>query len=172
MTKPFLGGEPTEAQVKLIEEAWPSLTAGTLIKYESISAVIREDMSRTRFRTVTDAWRKKAMRAGIVIEAVPGLGFKVLDDKEKLDSSAGRFKSGRRKIGKAVQVVDAVRVEGLTTDHDKARALHQSRLMHATVEALAKTQKEIAVALRPVEALPRSVAWQGAAWPGGARQGR
>lgn len=97
--KVFEGGVPTEPDVMALMKAFPvpSLTPGRLIGYDEAAAIFREHRESSRFKTVTNAWRKRLERNhGIVLEAEANQGFRVLDDSGKLRSSIAKVRQGVR----------------------------------------------------------------------------
>lgn len=75
---PWDEGMPTKPDVDLLLKAYPELEPGDKIPYEEVEeklGISRIDR-RSRFVTVTNAWRKRLLEdSGIVIECSAGVGF-------------------------------------------------------------------------------------------------
>jgi hypothetical protein len=101
-------------------EKWPpdSLEANTLITYEEIAAVTGISPKTNRFTAVTNAWRKK-LQPLKWLKAIPGTGFRILDEPGKCSESADFYRSGMRKVRKAVIIHQSVDVTGLDEDSKK-----------------------------------------------------
>lgn len=111
MSKLFLSGIPTEPDVKLLTETFPKIEVGDEINYESVEAVLRLDRKSSRFRTVTQAWRKKVLNDGIELAVVAGVGFRALSPKERIEHSVKGVQSGVRKQIRSINRSDRVITE-------------------------------------------------------------
>lgn len=104
MSKLFLGGVPTNADVRKLKEAFPDLTEGSEITHEEVERVVQLSRESSRYRSVTRAWRRDLLtHSGIDLAAVPGIGFRCLDAGERIAASVDGFKSGTRKQMRAVR---------------------------------------------------------------------
>ena len=131
----FFGGVPTEPDVERIRAAYPesSLTKGTAITYGDIAHVIGYPKQSSRFRTVTDRWRKRlAHDHGIEVKAIAGTGFKVMTDLERVNHSESNMKSAVRKARVSYRVAAHTDVRNLGQD-DRARLTHQQQIGRAHV---------------------------------------
>ena len=70
-------GRPTKPDVDALVAAYPDLAIGDLINYEHVAEVIGAQPKTSRFRTVTNTWRKRMQERGIVIECRTGEAFYV-----------------------------------------------------------------------------------------------
>jgi hypothetical protein len=112
MSKMFFGGVPTALDVRKLQEAFPALSPGDEIEHEQIEAVIEVDRASSRYRTVTNAWRKHLLTdANIDIGAISGVGFRVLLDHERISTSVKGFQSGVRKQIRCVKRAILVRTD-------------------------------------------------------------
>lgn len=127
----FFGGVPTAPDVKHIRDEFPDdqLKAGTFISYKEIEDVITVNRDRSRFRTVTTAWRKTVENeAGVVIQVKPTEGFIVLSEGEKADFSGQKLREAGRKARRGYKVACMVdrrqlnEEERARLDHNKTRA--------------------------------------------------
>ncbi len=97
------GGIPTDPQVRRLRERYGDIQAlrGTTIRHEDIEDLIGEERGGSRYKTITDRWRRQVEReTGVVIsgqgEAL-GIGFRVLTDAEQVRFGVGqRVSAGRR----------------------------------------------------------------------------
>ena len=95
------GGVPFDPDIKKIRESYPDsdLTVGQVIPYESVERILGVKKDSSRFRGVTTSWRKRVNEeAGVRVEVEKGVGFKVLDEEEKVDYSYSRLKQAFRKM--------------------------------------------------------------------------
>lgn len=126
----FSGGVPTGPDVKLIREVFPDdcLTENKEIPYSEIELAISILRGSSRFRTVTDAWRRAVERdTGIVIDVIPGSGFIVLSDRGKLDLSGRKLREAGRKVRRSVKIMALTDPLALTAEERK-RLQHQSNI--------------------------------------------
>lgn len=104
MSKLFLGGVPTNADVRKLKEAFPEWIEGTEVSHEQVEKVIDLSRDSNRYRTVTMAWRRDLLtHSGIDLMAVAGIGFRCLNPSERIAASVDGFKSGTRKQMRAVR---------------------------------------------------------------------
>lgn len=102
----ILGGESTKPYVNKIMEVFPVATMkpGTTITYAQVLEIIGTDTSPYRFRTITNAWRKRISGESTIEISVRNKSFVVLDDKEKLTKSIGYIRSSARSVRKSVHI--------------------------------------------------------------------
>lgn len=150
----YFGGIPTGPDVARIE-AVVEPTPGSIISHHTIEEAIDEKHGTSRYRTVTEAWRTKALRDyNIEIEAERGVGFRVLTEPERVGVMRKRVGGGCRKIGKAVNRgsrIDTRQLEGA----DKVTHEAQMRFGHALNDAAKRTQQAIRVEVRANKLLAR-----------------
>lgn len=94
-------GMPTAPDVKAIREQYPdsALQEGSNIATkEEIAKIIGEPVNSSRFRTVTNAWRKAVERETAKVIKLKSGKFFVLDDSEKLDEVGGGLQSVAKKL--------------------------------------------------------------------------
>lgn len=165
--RPFAGGVPTEPDVKALLQAITNLEPGKVVEHAEIEAVIKVDRRKSRYRTVVDAWRARLLREqNVDLQARAGVGFVVLTEEERVGASVRDYGSGARKMGRSVRRIGRVRVEQLEPA-DQRKVEHVRRHMEATLSSVRESTKEIAVALKPQESLPRRTApGSGKAEPG------
>jgi hypothetical protein len=91
----FSVGMSTAVDVTRLVEHFGSLEVGTLVPYAKVEEVLRVPRAQDRFRTVTNAWRKKLEREqNLILECAPNQGFRVLTNVERVGHSARYFKQG------------------------------------------------------------------------------
>lgn len=119
----FNSGIPTAPDVKRLGDAVGVPAIGTVIEYKAVEDAIGSKRDSSRFRSVTEAWRKKLEREhNILVVAIANVGFKFATPSERVENSAMRFKSGLRKIRRAATIAEATPDDGLTPDEKRARA--------------------------------------------------
>lgn len=148
----FTGGLPTGPQVRKLEAHFPDLEAmrGEIITHESIETAIGEKRDSNRYRTVTNAWRRKVERAtGIVIDGrgeAQGVGFRVLSHGDQVEFGVGQRRAGARRVRRGYQAVASTREESLTEE--------QRRVRDHEMAAAAKINAAIMEARRSIGASP------------------
>lgn len=151
----FLGGLPTEPDVRKLIDAFPRLEPGAEISHAEIAKVIGVDRDSDRYRTVTNAWRRLLKKDhNVRLKALPGVGFKSIDGMERVIDNMHGFTQGARKIRKAADDVRRVEIGKLSQEQQRV-AEHTLRHMEATVDHLQKTSKAIAIEFKPQAQLPR-----------------
>jgi hypothetical protein len=155
MAKVFLGGVPTEPDVKAIREAFPDVKPGDTISYAAVAEIARLDARSNRIRTVLGAYRSTMLReANIKFRTVAGIGLQRLTEAERTREGIKTFTKGARGVRRSVGDLAAVdttkldQVERQVNDHAR-------RLATAAYDSLRGTQKEIAASLAPPKQLPR-----------------
>jgi hypothetical protein len=112
MSKMFFGGMPTDIDVRRLEEAFPKLQEGDDISHEQVEAVIGVDHTKSRYRVVTNAWRKQLLRdSNIELGSVSGVGFRCLKPEERISGSVKGFQQGVRKQMRSVKRSALVRTD-------------------------------------------------------------
>lgn len=151
----FEGGVPTEPDVKRLLAAFPGLKRGQLVTHAEIEEALGCDHRTSRYRGVVKSWKRKVLNeSNLDLQAVPGVGLRVLDEYERVTESARDYRRGIKTVGRAAKRVQRVRVEMLTGEQ-AAKAEHVQRHALATLEAGRAAVKEIAIRLAPAEANPR-----------------
>jgi len=141
--KPYFGGVPTDPDIKKLREAFPAerLEMGQVIPYEEVEEVIGTAKKSARFRTVTTRWRRLVERetGNTVIGTERGVGFKVLDNRQKLDLSNDILEQALRRSRRSYQVTGRINLEQLTQDERDRLLMVQKR--SAAVVATAQIQR-------------------------------
>ena len=116
----FLGGVPTKPDVDRIIDAYPveAMETGKIIPYEEIKNLLG-DVTKSRFRTVTNAWRQQMFRThGVIIDPSRKLAqaFEVLSEYGKTQKSQKETNGGTRKHIKAAIIISSVDTGKLTQE--------------------------------------------------------
>lgn len=110
MTKAFFGGVPTAMDVRKLNEAFPELTEGDEIAHADIEALLGLAHTVSRYRTVTNAWRRSVLNdRNIEVAAVAGEGFRCLTAPERVSGGIRGVQIGTRKQMRSVRRVMFVR---------------------------------------------------------------
>jgi len=121
----FFGGIPTATDVKRIMDAYPveTLTSGKLIGYDEIGAVINEPVRSNRWRSVSNAWRKRLEdESSILIGCKPEKkAFVVLNDDEKVDQENRKYRGAMKGVRRSLKIHTLVDLKQLS---DERRAEH------------------------------------------------
>jgi hypothetical protein len=118
----FNSGVPTEPDVKKLFESFGEPAVGAKVTYDEISKAIREEVGSNRFRSVVEAWRKTLYRNhNIVLRAVPGVGFEVMDPTSRILYCGARVKSHLRGVNRVSNVAERTDAANLTPELSKVR---------------------------------------------------
>ena len=136
-TKLYLGGLPTAPDVKRLRERFPdnALRVGQIVDYADVEATLGCARHTYRFKTVTNRWRKLVEKeSGVIIGAMAGKGFAVLDDHQKLDASGAKPRSAARAARRSYVLAGHIDRKNLT-DEERGRLDHQGRVSAAVLAA-------------------------------------
>lgn len=135
----FGNGIPTEPDVKKLRDTFGVPAVGQEIPYSAIEAAIGVNRKTHRWATVTNAWRKALDREhNVLMDAIPNVGFRVMDPSERVVFSASTYKGGLRRIARAGNVAERTDVKGLKPEELRVRD-HISRAA-ASLRLAAATQ--------------------------------
>jgi len=131
----FLGGLPTDIDVRTIRDAFPEEElAGEIADKQVIADLIKCDVRSFRFRTVTHRWRSIVEReTGKIIGLRNGV-FHVLEDDQKVDLACGKQRSAMRSVRRSVRVIGLTDRRALT-DEDQTRVDHAARVAASLMQA-------------------------------------
>lgn len=130
-------GMPTKPDVDALLKAWPEPDVGDLFDYETVAKIIGCDLGSVRFRTVTDAWRRRLYENGLVVECEPGKAFYVANADQITAGTYGALNSAARKLRKQRKKLVVAKIE---TDEQRSTAIHQGRLLAETERSLKKAK--------------------------------
>lgn len=151
MAKMFLGGMPTEFDVKKLLGAFPSIKEGDTFEHAHVEQILGVVRTSNRYKSVTLAWRKNLLRSeNKQIDAIPGFGFKCLSPEERISGGAKGINSGVKKIARSCN--KALRV---TTQDPalKSKQDHMQRFGAFICNEANQLKKEIAIP-RPTQQIP------------------
>ena len=144
------GGHPTEPEVRMLMEKYPSLSSGDAISYADVESVIGVKRISHRYRTITGAWRKRMYREfNITIGAVPNTGFIVLDAHERVNLASNHMRSGVRRIRTSGDLAQNTEKSGLNEQELKA-CDHLVRVKAIMLDAHAHASRQLRVELREI----------------------
>jgi hypothetical protein len=151
-------GKPTAPDVKKLMAAFTDIEAGAELPYEAVAAIIGVQPGTSRFRVVTDAWRKRLLDEHnflLVPSEENRRHFRRLTEEERSRYNLKGFYRGVRTMTRRTR--DQHRV--ITThmsDHDRIAHDHFTRLQTEIVENMQTHLKEIGPP-KPPRQLPRSL---------------
>lgn len=124
-------GAPTLPDIQAIRTKYPDhlLEEGQIIDYEMISEIIGVPKNSHRFRSVTDRWRKlvEYETGRVLIGTEPGVGFKVLSNKAKLETGCTKQRIGLRFLQRANVIGHLIDPKKLSEDDRERHAQMQRR---------------------------------------------
>jgi hypothetical protein len=133
----FKIGLPTDLDVKRLRERYPDskLTPGMSITYAEACAIIGVHSEKDgRFKSVTNAWRKKLMsESGIILKAQEQK-FTVCGESEKAQLSVDKTKAAARAVRRSTIIGKLVDRKALS--EDQLKRFDFSQRFNASVTAL------------------------------------
>lgn len=156
----FKGWIPYGPDVKRLAEAFPvpELTEGLVITHTKMESILEVKRSTSRYYGVVNAWISKQKHDnGIIIIWQSSIGLKVLNPAEVLEHAETRTKQKSKQLGRAVKLFGWVDRKRLDETGQK-RLDHQMVVSAKLAQAVACSQKELAVELSPIKSLPKRIA--------------
>ena len=151
----FIGGVPTEPDVKRLLDAFKNLKDGDMVSHDDIAKAIGVERTTNRYRNVTNAWRKHLLKVNnLRLAPLAGLGFRVLDGMDRVTHNVKQYGRGARQIRKAADDVRRVDIGKLPQNEQRVTE-HVLRHMEATSDHLRKASKEMSLEFKPQDQLPR-----------------
>jgi len=144
--KQFFAGIPTDMDVKRLRERWPfdEMQVGDLIPYEEVEELLGMERRSYRFKTVTLAWRRKALKeTPFVIGTEPGVAFKVLNDSETANLSGNKLKYAAKSMRSSIFFAARVDTKNLTTEERALLRLNNERASKALSTLQIKSTTEL-----------------------------
>lgn len=126
---PWNEGMPTKPDVDTLLRAWPDPQVGDLFLYSEIEQVLGVSRASNagRFKTITNAWRKRLLEKGAVVECQNSESFYVASADQVASGTHGTLKSIGRKARKHRRKLCTVKTE---TNEQRNILAHQGRLLH------------------------------------------
>ena len=135
----FNRGIPTEIDVLALINAFGVPSVGEIIQHERIESVVCVEKNKYRYKTVVAAWRRKLEREhNIILRAVPGTGYEVLDSKGRVDLSGNKYKYGLRAVRRSASI--ALRTDRSTLKKEDEAVLDHIIRVSATIQTVAATE--------------------------------
>ena len=119
-------GRPTKPDVDALMAAYSDLATGDRIEYEQIADVVGSLPTTSRFRTVTNAWRKRMQERGVILECINGEAFYVATANEVAALTYGVINGIGAKARRHRRKLARVPTEN---DDERATVNHQGLLM-------------------------------------------
>jgi hypothetical protein len=161
MTTNFTKSPRIEADVQMLLGRFRDLLPdGRVIRHEEIEEPLTLSRKDSRYKTVTDRWRRLLMEEQRVFldgRSALGQGFKALTPDDMIRYSNKRVRSVGRLLKKAIEVASLPHPSELREDQTR---LYQARLLtaiHQLDSAHRRVVVDLTTALRPPRALPRAV---------------
>jgi hypothetical protein len=165
--KTFRGGVPYSVDVRRLIETFPvvSLTEGRIVTHAQLEAVVNAKRGDQRYYGVINSWIHQMKTAnGVYIIWKPSVGLEVLDPANLLEHAEVKTRQKIRQTGRAVSIygwVDRTRLNSF----GQQRFDHDKRVLGALNDAMHSAKKDLAVALGPIQSLPKPQLESGGAPP-------
>ena len=137
----FQDGMPTGPDVEKLLKAFPELSNGDRIEYQSVKKLLNLDWRSNRWKSVTDAWRKRLeIDHGIIIKCDDGKAFYAATPGQISSSIYGVLMGVGRKLKRTRR--KAIRVN---TDDEAQRLVldHQCLVLHSLERETRKQRMNI-----------------------------
>lgn len=149
-SRPRFGGIPTDIDVRALMETFGVPAVGTTMSYERVAEIIHVAPRSGRFKTVTDAWRRRLRDDHNVYTSARDGAFSVRTAPERVDHGAAKARGVVRAAAAAHNEVARTDRSQLTTEQ-RQQADHV-QMVTATVVQSARLQTR-----RPRPSLPVAV---------------
>jgi len=140
----FRPGLPTDLDVKKLREHFPDdqLSAGVIVPYAKICALLDISEGSNRFQTVCSRWRKLLeSESGIILKPVMGQKkYRVCDNADKADLSQQKSKSAARMAERSARI--AGKVDRSALSDDQKRRFDASQQFVAAILGLSKVKRQ------------------------------
>ena len=134
--KLYFGGIPTEPDIKKLEDVFGTPTEGTRYQWSRLEEVLGCDRRSRRFGTIIWRWRKRLLAEhNIFMRAIRGDGLEAANPTQRVVESAGRFRSGLRKVRRASTLAGST---------DRSRLSPEDRRVADHLVATAATMQGVA----------------------------
>jgi len=148
----------TEVDVARLMSVYPDiLPDGRRITHEQLESVLGMSRLTSRYRTVTNRWRRLLFTERRVFldgRIGDGTGFIALTPDEMVRFANREVRSAGRKLQKAIAVASAPNDEQLSADMKKYRQLLEAAAMKIAHEHRSSL-REVGKGLQPMKQLPR-----------------
>lgn len=146
---PWDEGLPSKPDVDLLLRTWPEPKIGDRYEYESVAALLHIDAASARFKTVRNAWGRRVLEKGFVVECDPGKAFFVARADEITAKTYSTIDGIRRKAKKHRAKLAVAKIENET---QRTTIEHQALLMLAIEKDARKHKANIIPCTKPADA--------------------
>lgn len=110
----YLGGIPTEPDLKKLMDKFGNAPEGATIAHDDIASAINTEYGSQRYRTIVNKFTDRMFRErNIVLMSHKGHGYLVANNRDRVIVGGKKFKTGRRFLIKAGDIVGMTDVTGL-----------------------------------------------------------
>jgi hypothetical protein len=148
----FFGGVPTKREVDLLLERVDA-SPGNAVSYSDVARLIEVKANTSRFRTVTNVWRRRLFREQMIQTAAYGGAFRFLSADEAHDTGLRDMHRVGRSTGRLRTRIEAVPIAELSEQRRDKHNLLRREVM-AVQEALQKSAKVLS-GPKPVSSVVR-----------------
>lgn len=147
-------GVPCGPDVRKLLDAFGAPQPGDQIEHTEVEDALGTIRYRSeRYKTVVAAWRKTLLeKHNVDLQAVPGVGYRALNDEERVDAGVTGSKRGLRQIVRSTRRSDRVITEDPVLVHKQTV---QRRLAVAINEEFKRQTKELLALPPPIQQQPR-----------------
>jgi len=139
--KLFWGGLTTDPEIALLAEHIGVPEEGDEISYKQIEELADCEWNTSRFRTITNRWRRMLRREhGLVTTAVAGECFRVEDSNGRLRFGKQKRRESISKLRNGFEALSGVDARKLN-EEERRHLDHETRLQHAVLTAARNEDK-------------------------------
>jgi hypothetical protein len=129
--KIYFGGIPTGPDVNRLVDAFKvqEMNLGDLIPYEKVSEIIGQGQNSSRWRSITNAWRKKIENEHNIIIRCDNEkpAFRLIKEGEKVKYSSEKICSAAKAARRSLAILTVVNLKELTEDERKTFDFNTTR---------------------------------------------
>ena len=113
----FFGGIPTAPDVDALIEEFGVPEIGVLVSYSKVSEVIGVSKDKSRFKSVTGAWRKHLYAEyNVFMKAIMNDGFMAMSPSERITFGSKGMKRKVKGMNKIIDILGATPKNDLSKD--------------------------------------------------------
>ena len=128
---------------------------GDVFMHQDLAALADCEYPSHRYTAVIGGWRSRLLREmNIDIDNIVGIGYRVLDENERVDTGIRDFGRSRRRMGKSINRIQRADTDKLDDFH--RRQQDHAKILQARLDDVRSAEKQIAIVGKVVP-LPKKV---------------
>jgi len=146
-------GIPTAPDVDAILEKYRLTCPGDGVRHDQIESLLNIKRNTHRYRSIITAVKRRLERErNLILAAMPGIGFTVLDNNERVDAGSNKMHMAGRAARRAVVLANGATRTELDAEH-QAKADHMVVVSATILGALRTQARELNIKLEGLKRL-------------------